>query len=168
MGKRGPPPKPTALKQLTGNPGKRGLNEKEPVFASMNFVEAPDILDAVGKAEWARIYKQLDVNGLITVVDRAALAAYCMAYSRWVLCEDALKKSMKKNTEHNGIAIKGYRGSLVLNPLVRAADSAMELMLKSAAQFGMTPAARSNIQATKQPDENPFQNLGGPARHQIQ
>jgi hypothetical protein len=52
-------PKPTALKVLRGNPGKRPLNEKEPVVevAGTEFDNVPEELasDPVAAAEWARV-----------------------------------------------------------------------------------------------------------------
>ena len=41
MGKRGPAPKPTALKVLQGNPGKRKLNDSEPTFEKTDEILKP-------------------------------------------------------------------------------------------------------------------------------
>jgi phage terminase small subunit len=46
MGLRGPAPKPTAIKRLEGNPGKRKLNEMEPKM-TVGVPECPDHLDDV-------------------------------------------------------------------------------------------------------------------------
>lgn len=56
-------PKPTAMKKLEGNPGKRKLNTKEPVPAKGMFV-CPDWLMSEAKKEWERLAKlmnQMDV-----------------------------------------------------------------------------------------------------------
>src|SRR5262249_31386551 len=88
---RGRKPKPTALKLLTGNPGKRPLNPNEPQPAP-ELPDCPDHLDEVGKAEWARVAAELGQLGILTRVDRAALAAYCSSYSRWVKLESMVQK----------------------------------------------------------------------------
>ena len=41
-GRSGRRPKPTARKELAGNPGKRALNKEEPVFTPIKGVAPPD------------------------------------------------------------------------------------------------------------------------------
>ena len=78
MGKRGPAPKPTALKVLQGNPGKRPLNDKEPEYEkSDELLKPPPYLSTHAKKEWKRIAPMLLNNGLLTNVDISALGAYC-------------------------------------------------------------------------------------------
>ena len=68
-------PKPTALKLVTGNPGKRPLNDHEPQPEAA-IPEVPAHLSGEAKAEWDRIVIRLHPLGLLTDLDRAALAAY--------------------------------------------------------------------------------------------
>ena len=51
-------PKPTALKKLESNPGKRKLNTKEPVPAK-GMPECPKWLLPEAKEEWKRLCKKL-------------------------------------------------------------------------------------------------------------
>ena len=44
-----------------------------------------------------------------------------------------------------GLVERTSNGNRIINPLVGAANRAMQLMLKAAAEFGMTPAARSRV-----------------------
>src|SRR5215207_1010542 len=81
---------PTALKLLTGNPGKRPLNEDEPRPAPRLPV-APTHLGDAAKKEWRRAGRFLLQLGLMSDLDRTAFAAYCTAYGRWIECEEALK-----------------------------------------------------------------------------
>ena len=53
---RGRKPKPTVLKLLDGNPGKRTINDREPTAAG-GIPELPDWLDDEAKAEWYRIVR---------------------------------------------------------------------------------------------------------------
>ena len=77
---RGRRPKPTRLKVLTGNPGKRPLNPDEPK-PERAIPECPAELGPVARREWDRLGKELASLGLLTNLDRAALAAYCGAYA---------------------------------------------------------------------------------------
>src|SRR5258705_6840887 len=79
---RGRRPKPTRLKMLTGNPGKRRLNEDEP-RPNPNIPECPPELGPVARAEWDRLVDELAVLRMLTNLDRAALAAHCGAYALW-------------------------------------------------------------------------------------
>ena len=72
-------PKPTAVKKLEGNPGKRKLNKNEPVPAK-GMPECPDWLLPEAKAEWERLCEKLSDMGVLTEIDMAAFAAYCQSF----------------------------------------------------------------------------------------
>jgi P27 family predicted phage terminase small subunit len=141
---RGRKPKPTHLKLVTGNPGKRKLNEAEPLPASV-LPSPPPHLGDEAKVEWGRISEELYRLGLLTGVDRTALAAYCQAYARWVQAEKAIAKMAEKDQLTGGLMIKTSNGNAIQNPLVGIANKAMADMVRYAAEFGMTPSARSRI-----------------------
>jgi phage terminase small subunit len=74
----GRPPKPTALKLLQGNPGKRKLNDQEPKPAAGArmpewFADRPELA-----AEWNRHAPRLEKLGLLTEIDDSALTAICI------------------------------------------------------------------------------------------
>ena len=75
-------PKPTAVKKLEGNPGKRKLNTKEPIPAK-GMPDCPDWLMPEAKKEWERLAELMNQMGVLTEVDMAAFAAYCQSYARW-------------------------------------------------------------------------------------
>ena len=75
-------PKPTAIKKLEGNPGKRKLNTKEPIPAK-GMPECPEWLLPEAKREWERLADLMNQMGVLTEVDMAAFAAYCQSYARW-------------------------------------------------------------------------------------
>jgi phage terminase small subunit len=89
---RGRKPKPTHLKLLEGNPGKRPINTREPK-PEIRVPTCPAHLCPSAKAEWKRLAQQLVMLGVITELDRAVLAAYCQAYGRWVEAERKLKET---------------------------------------------------------------------------
>ena len=78
MGRRGPPPKPTRLKILAGNPGKRPLNDAEPVPAP-GRPSCPAWVSKEGRAEWRRVTRELEALGLLARIDQATLACYCQS-----------------------------------------------------------------------------------------
>ncbi len=136
-------PKPTALKVLEGNPGKRTLNKLEP--KPTGIPTCPAHLTKEAKKEWKRISKELIRVGLLSSVDRAALAAYCAAYSRWIDAEIGLQKSAS-------LIVKSPSGQPIQNPFVGIINSATDQMRKFLTEFGMTPASRSRLQVTPASD----------------
>lgn len=140
-------PKPTALKTLQGNPGKRALNKDEP--KPTGIPTCPDHLDKIAKAEWKRISRELLSIGLLTAVDRSALAAYCSAFSRWAKAE--------KELQNKPAVVKAPSGYPMPNPYIGIANSALDLMRKFLTEFGMTPASRSRIRVEPAAgDADPF------------
>ena len=150
MGKRGPAPKPTNLKVLQGNPGKRKLNEDEPSFTSSEeILTPPPFLSRYAKKEWKRIVPLLKANGLLTDVDVNTLAAYCQSYHRWIEAERAIRTY--------GLTTETDKGNIIQRPEVGIANKAMEAMVRYAKEFGLTPSSRTSLHANA-PDkqDDPF------------
>jgi len=162
----GPPPKPTHLKLITGNPGKRKLNKNEPK-PTAGIPPVPDHLSDEDKTEWFRVAAELNAVGLLTQVDRAALAAYCQAWADWVEAEEQLrrygkmvKSPVKSVTRRSGGAevTETSGGFPMQSPFLPIRNRALEIMHKFLTEFGMTPAARSRISVTHAIDtEDPAQ-----------
>ena len=138
MAQRGRKPKPTALKLLEGNPGKRALNTSEPK-PDKKPPRCPVWLEAEAKKEWRRVAKQLEAIGILTEVDMAAFAGYCQAYARWKEAEEFITK--------HGTIVKTPSGYWQQVPQVSIAQTYLKLMNKFCEQFGLTPSARSRIVA---------------------
>jgi P27 family predicted phage terminase small subunit len=127
-------PKPTALKELEGSRIRRRGDEPQPG----GIPKCPQHLDADAKKEWRRISRELLSLGLLTSIDRAALAAYCAAWSRWITAE--------VNVQKFGAVIKSPKsGFPIANPYVGIANTAMTNMRAFLIEFGMTPASRSRL-----------------------
>ena len=138
MAQRGRKPKPTALKELEGNPGKRQLNINEPKPLA-KAPSCPKWLDPEAKKEWRRLSKKMEQIGILTEIDMAAFAGYCQAYARWKAAEEFISK--------HGAIVKTPSGYWQQVPQVSIAQQYMKAMQKFAEQFGLTPAARSRIVA---------------------
>jgi P27 family predicted phage terminase small subunit len=144
---RGRRPTPTRLKVLTGNPGKRPLNKAEPM-PEVAIPECPTELGPVAKREWVRLVGDLAALGLLTSLDRAALAAYCGSYALWAEATEAIQKF--------GTMIKSPSGYPVQSPYVAVANRQAEIMMRIASEFGFTPASRSRIATPGKPERTLF------------
>ena len=60
--------------------------------------------------------------GLMTELDRAALAAYCAAYGRWAQAEQAINRMAAKDELNAALMIKTTSGNAIQNPLVGIAN----------------------------------------------
>jgi P27 family predicted phage terminase small subunit len=134
---RGRKPKPTAIRRYDGNPGKRGYNQAEPVLPQ-GMPDCPGHLSEPAREEWHRIARTLHEAGLLTTVDRAALAAYCQAWGRWVEAEEKLQDTPAM--------IKTPSGYVQQNPWLPVANKQLDIMGRYMAELGITPASRSRIQ----------------------
>lgn len=127
------------MKKLAGNPGKRALNNKEPKPEKSKVPSAPSHLNAVASREWKRIAKELHRLGVLTQLDRAALAAYCSAYADYVKAEKELTKS--------GEVINSSEGNAYQSPWMGIKKRSMDQMIKFGTEFGLTPSSRVRIKA---------------------
>ena len=133
---RGRRPKPTRMKLLTGNPGKRPMNMHEPKPEPV-VPDCPAELGPIARREWDRLASELAKLKLLTQLDRAALAAYCGAYALWAEATEAIQKF--------GTMVKSPSGFPIQSPYVSIANRQAEIMMRIASEFGFTPASRSRI-----------------------
>lgn len=143
-------PKPTALRVIQGNPGKRPLNPDEP-RPKLGIPSCPKFLNRPAKTEWKRVTPMLAEIGLLSHIDRAALTAYCQAWGRWVEAEQMLAKV--------GTLVKSPNGYPMPHPLLSIANKAMRQMHSLLLEFGMSPSARSRIKAGTKAEADPFEDL---------
>tara|TARA_B110001469_G_scaffold125673_1_gene141565 strand:- start:2 stop:451 length:450 start_codon:yes stop_codon:yes gene_type:complete len=140
------------LKLLEGNRGKRAQNAAEPKPNPLMDLKPPMFLNKYGKAEWKRIVPVLSSLGLLTEVDRAALAGYCNAYGTW---EEATREMRGKS-----MLIFTEKGYPVQNPLLNVVNKQSDIMKGYLVEFGMTPAARSRVTSDSGDEEaDPFMAL---------
>lgn len=154
-GSRGPLPKPAALKVLEGNPGRRPLDLAGGVNPRIEIPAAPRHLGAEARKEWRRITPLLEELGLISGLDRAALALYCQAAGRLAELEMAFNGMVaRKVAEGMDYADAVYACSYAVTPSGYAQQSVIvQLIGKHREQvnrylmhFGLSPAARGRVQ----------------------
>ena len=135
---RGAKPKATVLKLVIGNPGRRPLNPRE-ATPKVTIPDPPEMLDELALAEWNRVTPLLAEVGLITRLDRAVVAGYCMAFSRWMECERMLKTT--------GLIVKSPNGYPMYSPYLAASNKALDQVRQMSEQIGLSGSSRSRIKA---------------------
>jgi P27 family predicted phage terminase small subunit len=136
----GPKPKPTKLKVLEGNPGRRRLPKGEPQ-PRIGAPKAPTWLDPIARREWSRVVPELEAIGLLTQVDGFVLEAYCQCYSRWVQAEEVITR-LGVVYQPSKKADSKYLQQL---PHVSIAQRYLAEARAFAEQLGLSPSARSRI-----------------------
>ena len=135
MGRRGPAPTPTRILELRGSwrAGKRG-NEPHPAVEAPT---CPSWLDREATAEWRRVIPPLVRLGVIAKIDRACLAAYCLAWSRLVRAA--------RQMETEGLTYVADTGQVKKHPLAAIAHEAATEVRAFAGEFGLSPSGRARI-----------------------
>lgn len=141
MGRRGPPPKPTALRILNGNAAKRPLNDREP-RAPTGDPRCPSWLSKEAKQAWRRLVPLLSAMKVLTLADVDALTAYCQTYARWRAAEAFLQ-------QHGEVyPLRDEQGKVRCMqqfPQVSIARNLLLVLKTYQQEFGLTPASRSRL-----------------------
>ncbi len=95
-------------------------------------------LDKAARAEWRRVVPLLAELGVLTRVDGAALEAYCSTYSKAVAFQQLADASP---------LVEGLHGPKI-NPAASEARKQWALVRQFAAEFGLTPSARTRVGAS--------------------
>lgn len=141
-------PKPTALKLVQGNAGKRAINKKEPK-PKREIPSCPAHLDDSGKVAWGRLSVLLDRMGVLTEADTFALERLVDCYTDILECRALIERDGRTYTTSTSQGDTLIKGNPAVNQL-RAADAQFKSYL---VEFGLTPAARSKVQATPDDDD---------------
>jgi P27 family predicted phage terminase small subunit len=137
---KGRRPKPTVLKRLEGNPGKRPLPRNEAKPPVVRTLDAPRTLDAVGRQEWRRLAPQLQMLGLLTEIDRSALELCCEIYSELRQLRAQRRRWLRDTVKRDE---------------VRRVDAALDrksgLYRQYLVEFGLTPSSRTRVETDEVP-----------------
>lgn len=141
MARTGRPPKPTALKLIDGNPGKRKI-EPEAKVAPGKPVRPRD-LSPEARREWDRLVDLLPET-LLQRCDAYALRSLAVAIVR---CRQA-----EKLIDAEGLTAEGVQG-IKEHPAVGTEVKYRNLVDRLGAQFGLSPVARARLTIPDAPDE---------------
>lgn len=147
MAAPGPAPKPTALKVLEGNPGKRQLNTNEPrpqpVAPTM-----PDGLPDDAAEFWEQHAPKLETLGILTEVDGPAFVLMAIHY--------ALAREAARTIQDQGLASVDENGAERKHPLLQAVRDNSTAFRMFAQEFGLTPSSRSRLSIPEPVNEDDF------------
>ena len=148
----GRPRKPTNIRILEGNRGRRPIPQDEPK-PKPRLPRMPAELGAAAKKEWHRTGKALLALGVMTELDGAMLSAFVQPYTQWLEVAEMLNKT--------GPIIKNQKtGEFRVNPLHRLANELQAQWTRALTEFGMSPSSRSRIHVTPPVEEaDPLERL---------
>lgn len=143
---RGAKPKPTHLKLIEGNPGKRKLNRSEPKPKGA-LKDAPDWLTDEQKAGWDYAIEHAP-NGLLKKLDQSALIV-------WVVAENLHRQATIAVGKFGLITKSPTKGEPMQNPYLPIINRQAQIMIKAAAELGFTPSSRSRVEVHGDEEEDP-------------
>lgn len=138
-------PKPSALKVLEGNRGKRAINKSEPKPQS-GAPEASDWLAPAALEKWNSIVPQLTAIKVLTVVDGSALESLCAAYTNMVESQRIVTKYgviIEEPVLNKDGVLVGHK--LKKNPASTAVLQHQKEYRALLSAFGLTPSDRSRL-----------------------
>ena len=136
--------KPTNLKVLHGNPGRRQLPKREPKpKAGIPKPPARIAGNPIALAVWDEFAAELDAMQVLTLADRAALAVLVSAYCDWLEADDAIEEHGLTQTR----TTKGGDSYAAPRPEVAIRSDAWKRYKSMLVEFGLTPSARTRISA---------------------
>jgi P27 family predicted phage terminase small subunit len=150
MSTPGRKPKPTALKVLEGNPGKRDLNEGEPKPLPI-APDCPEWLVDEAKEVWNKLTPVLERMGVLTEADEIALAAVCSLYIRY--------KDLEKIIDDKGYTEKNSRSGVKAVPEFAMSRDCLKLLKSFITEFGLTPSSRTRINVAESSQDDPLEEF---------
>lgn len=140
MARAGRKPKPTVLKELAGNPGGRPLNEAEPKPVPADPQQAPPYrLLPKARRFWLDNAPRLTALGLLSEIDLPAFQMMATHFGVAVQAAELIRAE--------GIMTKDEHQLDRKHPALQVLRDNSAAFRTYAAEFGMTPSARSRVKA---------------------
>lgn len=168
-------PLPSNVHQLRGNPSKLSATQlSDGLQPDVEIPGCPRHLLPEARKEWRRITPELERYGLISKLDRTALALYCQAWARWVWAEEQMQRSMAMHADKaaeaaakgeayaggDGMTIPTPGGHVTYSPHWVIANKAMEQVHKFLASFGLDPSSRRAVSPSQMRQRSLFGDDG--------
>lgn len=135
-------PKPTHLRVVAGNAGKRPLNKLEPK-PRRELPSPPAHMSDAARVAWGRLTVILDRMGVLTEADAYALERLAELYAEMVALSEVIAAEGRtyETVTETGSSIFRPRPEVAM---LADADRRFRAYL---IEFGLTPAARSKVKA---------------------
>lgn len=146
----GRPPKPTSLKVIEGNRGKRKTSKQEPDPAYLDDLTPPEWLPGAAKSVWNEIVPHLRMARMLSTVDAPMLAKGCVAIAQYRHATAMLGEQLVVDGGQSGEGDAPKAAQL--NQWMVAQSMAFKQAMAVFQQFGMSPAARTRIAIQPQGD----------------
>ena len=146
----GRPPKPTALKLVSGNPGKRALNKQEPDPEYLQNLDPPEWLHPDAAAIWRELAPHAAKAKVLTVLDREAFAQGCEAVAQYRRATLAANSRPVDNASKDEAGLD--QGGTNISPWVMLQSMSFKRCQAFFNAFGMNPVARTRIMIQPQGD----------------
>lgn len=141
---------PAVLHELRGNPGKRPIPEQIDVDGDID--ECPDWFTDEELAVWDHVVNNMPPQ-LLTILDKGTLVTHCIAV--------ALHKEATLEMRKTGaVVISESSGTTKRSEWFMIQSKAAEIILKTSAEMGMTPASRTKVSAGQAKKANKFTGNG--------
>lgn len=147
-------PLPSKVHFLHGNPSKKTeaqlLDNFRPdveLPKCPRYLSLKGVAQAEAKREYLRLGEQLERYGLVSSLDRGVLAMMATEWGRYVWAEEKIAAANLADEAKGEAGLiesthNGYRKQSVLLEISR---KSIELYLKLAVEFGLTPSSRTRV-----------------------
>jgi len=153
--------KPTKLKVLEGNPGKRPLPTDEPKPAQVMPTMPPD-LDKEAQEVWNTLGPKLLRIGLLTETDGDSFSILCQIRGRLQQIHALMHQPEGPVLIQTKVTIDGSgqeHTELKSSPYVKEERLYYSLFRQYAAEFGLTPRGRVGLKTTGNDEDSGFGSL---------
>ena len=166
MGRRGPAPKPAALRAIEGNRAHRPNSTDTGFRPDVGAPDAPRWLSKEARKAWARLVPELLAYNLLSAIDRDMFAMLCSTIGRMELLERAIAAKMAAEVERGrdpvgaliGSTHNGYEMQAVVYQLLSKEQEKAKQLL---AEFGLSPAQRARVSTAIRQQLKLFDGAGG-------
>ena len=139
----GRPRKPSALKLVEGNPGKRAANGQEPEPMLLTDLEPPAHMSERSAAVWRQVAPMLRRLQVLTEADVIALE---------MLCDSVADYRHAREKCGDDFVAWSSKGSQMLNQWLVAKQLSSKRAEAFMSKFGMDPVSRSKVMVDPQAD----------------
>jgi P27 family predicted phage terminase small subunit len=115
------------------------MNKDEPTPPAC-VPEPPPHLDDRARAKFTEMAGMLARCGVMTELDRDALARYAVIWCRWIDAEAEIKRK--------GSIVKTEGGNIIQSPYLAVANRCHRQLAQLEGEFGLTPSSRSRVCAS--------------------